>query len=139
MEIDMKTMEDIGDFLDAFVAWASLAPDVHGIALVGSYARGAARDDSDIDLVILTEQPSDHLENILWIERFGPVEKHQTENYGKLTSLRVWYQNGVEVEYGITTPDWAAMPLDAGTQEVMRRGIQVLFERGQLLSRHTNG
>ncbi len=135
----MKTMEDISDFLDAFVAWASLAQDVHGIALVGSYARGAARDDSDIDLVILTEQPRSYLDDLKWIERFGIPERHQTEEYGKLVSLHVWYQNGVEVEYGITTPDWAAMPLDAGTQEVMRGGIQVLFERGRLLSRHTNG
>lgn len=134
----MRTMEDISDFLDAFVAWASHEPDVHGIALVGSYTRGTARDDSDIDLVILTKQPSAYLENILWIERFGPVEKHQTENYGKLTSLRVWYQNGVEMEYGITTPDWAATPLDAGTREVMRGGLKVLFERGDLLSRHAS-
>jgi hypothetical protein len=35
--------------------------------------------------------------------------------------------------YGMTTPDWAAVPLDAGTQEVMRGGIKVLFERGRLL------
>jgi hypothetical protein len=46
------------------------------------------------------------------------------------------YQNGVEVEYGITTPDWAAIPLDAGTREVISGGMIVLFERGILLSRH---
>ncbi|HEX9332845.1 MAG TPA: hypothetical protein VF896_13215, partial [Anaerolineales bacterium] len=78
-----------------------------------------------------------YVEDIQWTEIFGVVDKHQTEDYGKLTSLRVWYQNGVEVEYGITTPDWAATPLDAGTQEVIRGGLTVLFERGNLLSRHT--
>ena len=46
------------------------------------------------------------------MEHFGQVEKYQTEDYGKLTSVRVWYQNGVEVEYGFTTPDWAVPPLD---------------------------
>ncbi len=132
----MKTIEHIHDFLDVFLAWASAQPDVQGIALVGSYARGTAGDDSDIDLVILTEQPSNYLENILWIERFGLVQKHQIEDYGKLTSLRVWYQNGMEVEYGLTMPDWATLPLDAGTREVMHGGIKVLFERGRLLSRH---
>lgn len=132
----MKTIEHIRGFLDAFIPWASDQPDVQGVALVGSYARGTAGDDSDIDLVILTEKPSNYLENLPWIERFGPVEKHRTEDYGKLTSLRVWYQNGIEVEYGITTPDWAAIPLDTGTQEVMRGGIKVLSERGDLLSRH---
>jgi hypothetical protein len=98
----MKTMEDIRDFVNAFVAWASDQPDVQGIALVGSYARGEARADSDIDLVLLTDQFPKYVEDIQWIEIFGVVEKHQTEDYGKLTSIRVWYQSGMEVEYGIT-------------------------------------
>ncbi len=131
----MKSAEYIRDFLEAFVNWASAHEDVQAIALVGSYARGEARDDSDIDLVLLTDQSQKYLEELKWIERFGVVEKQQTEDYGKLTSIRVWYQNGYEVEYGITTPDWAAIPLDAGTQEVIRDGIIVLFERGNLLSR----
>jgi predicted nucleotidyltransferase len=132
----MKDIEHTRGFLDDFVTWASGQPAVQAMAIVGSYARGAARDDSDIDLVILTDRPQEYLENVEWLERFGAIEQHQTEDYGKLTSLRVWYQNGVEVEYGITTPDWAATPLDAGTQEVMRGGRIVLFERGNLLSRH---
>jgi predicted nucleotidyltransferase len=101
--MQMKTTDHIRDFLDAFVSWACDQSDVQAIALVGSYARGAAKDDSDIDLVILTDQPQKYLDTIKWTERFGSVEKHQTEDYGKLISIRVWYQNGPEVEYGITT------------------------------------
>jgi predicted nucleotidyltransferase len=132
----MKTIEHIRDFLDTFVPWASSRPDVQAIALVGSYARGAARDDSDIDLVILTHQPSKYLDDTQWMKRFGIVEKHQTEDYGRLTSIRVRYQNRIEVEYGITMPAWASTPLDAGTREVILGGMVVLFERGNLLSRH---
>ena len=130
----MKSAEHIRDFLNLFVNWASAHEDVQAVALVGSYARGEARDDSDIDLVLLTDEPQTYLEDLRWTERFGLVEKHQTEDYGKLISIRIWYQNGVEVEYGITTPDWAALPLDAGTRKVMRGGMIVLFERGNLLS-----
>jgi predicted nucleotidyltransferase len=101
--MQMKTTDHIRGFLDAFVDWASDQSDVQAIALVGSFARGAAKDDSDIDLVTLTDQPKKYLDDIKWAERFGRVEKHQTEDYGKLISIRVWYQNGSEVEYGITT------------------------------------
>lgn len=86
--------------------------------------------------MILTDQPTKYLDDIQWIERFGAVEKHQTEDYGKLTSLRVWYQDGPEVEYGITPPAWAAAPLDKGTRRVISDGMSVLFERENLLSRH---
>ena len=135
----MKSAEYIQDFLNAFVNWASAQEDVEGIVLVGSYARGEARDDSDIDLVLLTKKVECYLEYVIWLERFGVVENYQIEDYGKLISIRVWYQNGVEVEYGITTPDWAATPLDAGTRKVIQDGMIVLFERGNLLSQHAKG
>jgi predicted nucleotidyltransferase len=85
----MKNVEQIRDFLDDFVAWASDQDDVQGMALVGSYARGAAKDDSDIDLVLLTEPPQKYLVDIKWAEYFGVIEKHQTEDYGRLISIRV--------------------------------------------------
>ena len=132
----MKNINDIRGFLDSFIAWASAHEDMYAIALVGSYTRDAAREDSDIDLVLLTDRPQQYLEDFEWIEQFGAVEKSQIEDYGKLISIRVWYQNGNEVEYGITTPDWAATPLDAGTQRVLRDGMMALFERGNLLSQH---
>jgi predicted nucleotidyltransferase len=78
--MQMKTVEELRDFLTAFIGWASEQPDVQAIALVGSYARGAARDDSDIDLVILTDQPPQYLDDVQWIDRFGVVEKQQTED-----------------------------------------------------------
>ena len=135
----MKNTNHIRDFLDAFVKWASAQRDVQSVALVGSYARGEAREDSDIDLVVLTDQFPKYVEDTQWTELFSLVEKVQTEDYGKLTSIRVWYRNGLEVEYGFATPDWAAIPLDAGTHEVIRGGMMVLFERGNLLSRHARG
>lgn len=130
----MRTLEHIREFVDAFVAWASAQADVQAIALVGSYARAAARDDSDIDLVILTDQPEKYLEDVVWAEQFGEIENSQSEDYGKLISLRVWYRGSYEVEYGITTPDWVALPLDTGTARVINDGMLVLFERSALYS-----
>src|SRR5215217_4353988 len=98
----MKPIEDIREFLNGFTHWASVQEDVQAVALVGSYARDEARDDSDIDFVILTSQPENYLEDLKWTEHFGAVEKYQVEDYGKLTSVRVWYQDGMEVEYGFT-------------------------------------
>ncbi len=132
----MKTIEHIRAFIDAFTQWATAQPDIQAVALVGSYARNAATETSDIDFVILANEPSKYLENPGWINQFGSVKRQQTEKYGKLTSLRVWYVNGYEVEYGITTPDWAALPLDAGTQRVIQDGLHVLFEREALLGSH---
>jgi hypothetical protein len=88
--------------------------------------------------VILTKEPNKHLRNKDWIRLFGNVERDQLEDYGKVISLRVWYGNGIEVEYGLTDDTWADPPLDEGTQEVISAGMKVLFERGTVLSRHGN-
>jgi predicted nucleotidyltransferase len=132
----MKTQESIQHFISNIVRWASTHPDIQAIALVGSYARGAATDDSDIDLVMLVDHPDRYLEDIRWLGRFGIVERQQVENYGLIVSLRAWYAGGREVEYGITTRGWASTPLDEGTQQVIADGMKVLFEREALLSVH---
>lgn len=41
--------DPVNEFLSAVVAWATEEPDIKGLALVGSHARGTARIDSDID------------------------------------------------------------------------------------------
>lgn len=130
----MRTSEYIRDFVSAFISWVSTQPDIKAVVLVGSYARGAASETSDIDLIILVNDPSQYLENTGWLSQFGTINKQQTEDYGRVISLRVWYVDGYEVEYGLATLDWAQLPLDEGTQRVIRDGMQVLFEREALLS-----
>jgi hypothetical protein len=63
------------------------------------------------------------------VECFGEVIRRQVEDYGRLTSLRVWYADGGEVEFGLSTPDWIAEPLDEGTAAVIAGGIKILYKR----------
>lgn len=129
-------MDRIALFLADFVQWASAQPDILAVALVGSHARNAASATSDIDLVVIARRPEQYLRQTAWIHRFGPVQRQQVESYGRLTSLRVWYGDEREVEYGLTDERWVALPLDDGTRQVIAGGLRVLFERGPILSRH---
>ena len=126
----------ITQFLSDITRWAAAQADILALALVGSHARNAANESSDVDLILITEQPEHYLNNQDWYQQFGAVEKQQVEDYGLVTSKRVWYTEGLEVEYGITDERWAAVPLDKGSRQVIADGMQVLFERGMGLSRH---
>lgn len=123
------------DFLDRVVEWAQNQPAISGVALVGSHARGEARPASDIDLVLLCDDPQVFLSDTSWIERFGDVEACQTEDWGMVTSLRVHYQGGLEVEFGMTTPEWAGLPVDSGTKSVVLNGMRMLMDRDGALGR----
>ena len=128
--------ENVREFLTTFVGWAAVRPDIHAIALVGSYARGTASDTSDVDLIIITDDPEAYLGDPSWSDTFGAVIRFEREAYGKVTSLRAWYGNGLEVEYGFTDLMWVEEPLDEGTRQVISTGLQVLFEReGSLTNR----
>lgn len=123
-------------YLQEITNWAFRRVDILAVAVVGSVARGAATPTSDLDLVLICIRPAPYLQNTDWVHQFGVVEKQQVEEYGQLTSLRVWYKDGSEVEFGLTDESWAALPLDEGTRRVIDDGMQILFEKDCILSRH---
>ena len=128
--------EQVDQSLEELAGWAGSQNDLLAAALVGSYARGAATPDSDVDIILISSHSDIYLKDSSWAADFGVIEKQQIEQYGLVTSLRIWYAGGLEVEYGITDKRWAAIPLDAGTRQMICDGIRVLFERGNFLSRH---
>jgi hypothetical protein len=125
----------VRSFLDQLTPWAATQAALRGVLLVGSQARAAAQPGSDIDLVLLTSDPQSYLGDLAWTSAFGPVTRYTREDWGQLTSLRVWYQDGLEVEFGFTRESWITSPLDPGTRQVLADGYQILFERDSLISR----
>jgi Streptomycin adenylyltransferase len=136
-EVKLKMASDtINEFLRDVTEWASDQRDIQALALLGSYARNAAKETSDVDLVLIAVDPDVYLKDTTWVQQFGIVKEQQIEDYGLLISVRVYYTDGREVEYGITDQRWSAVPLDEGTRQVIADGMRVLFERGKILSRH---
>src|SRR5262245_54321986 len=99
----MGTVQVVADFLERVTAWAAHQPTIAAVALIGSYARGEARPDSDLDLVLLCEAPHAFVADTSWIHCFGEVRTCHTEDWGRVTSLRVHYTESFEVEFGLTT------------------------------------
>jgi predicted nucleotidyltransferase len=113
--------------------WAKHNPDIIALALVGSHARHEARTGSDIDLVIISGNKASLLEDFSWVETFGKVEKLSLEKWGVVTSIRVFYEDGQEIEFGITSVKWASPPIDPGTLRVTAGGINILKDTNKLL------
>jgi len=118
----------VTEFLDRFVGWAAGRDDILAVVLVGSQARGAATETSDVDLVVVATHPARYLGDIAWVRTFGGVVEHRIEHYGVLDSLRVHYADPLEVEYGVTDQRWVSDP-DPETRAVLAAGFRVLYER----------
>jgi len=124
---------NVKDFLDEFSQWARTQTDIEAVALVGSYARDDPKDDSDVDLIVLTTTPARYFRDQSWASLFGKVGERKVESWGRVKSLRVSYSCCLEVEYSFAIPAWAGIPVDAGTHEVIRNGMKILFDPRDLL------
>ena len=129
-EIDLN----VRAFLQSVVEWAKNEPDLLALALVGSHARGEASPESDVDLILLIRNPKECINNRDWISEFGEPIHIVQEDWGKVTSLRVLYADGLEVEYGLSNLEWGSDPSDDGDAHVIGNGLIVLYEKDGHLS-----
>lgn len=119
----------IWNFLDKIKKYAEENDMINAVVLVGSYARGEEREDSDVNLTIISTTPKLLLEDKKFVENFGKVMKSQEESYGLVTSIRVWYEDNLEVDFRITSPLWISRPLDEGTLKVLKDGYKVILDK----------
>ena len=122
------------EFLNALRDYSMGQAHMESVLLVGSCARGTNRDDSDIDVVIITSDKAGMADDPRFPEYFGEVLRQQTEYYGACTSIRVWYRDGKEVEFGIVEPSWISVPLDEGTCRVLSEGFRIITDQKQHFS-----
>ncbi len=117
-------------------SWAASSPGVRALALVGSYARGDAREDSDVDLVVLTIAPGELLDDDGWLGVFGQAELVDERDFGAIGERRLRLASGLEVEVGVGAPAWASIePLDEGTEQVASDGLIPLYDPDGILGR----
>jgi GNAT superfamily N-acetyltransferase len=123
------TSSDLQSLLQAISSWAGTRPGVAAVLLVGSHARGSARPDSDLDLVILADSRDALAEDPAWTGHFGKIREQKRENWGAVLSLRTFYENGPEVEFSIAGTAWAHTdPVDSGTWQVLGGGARILWD-----------
>mgnify|MGYP001780637230 CR=1 FL=1 len=121
----------VNNFINMLKEFSMNTPHIESVIVVGSYARGTNKETSDLDFCIITTNKNKMIDNPDFVKMFGTFEKMQTEHYGACTSIRVWYKDGLEVEFGIVEPSWISVPLDSGTHKVLSDGYKVIVDKKQ--------
>ena len=119
----------VKEFIDQLRIFAINHAEIESVIIVGFYARGTNKETSDLDLCIITNAKNKMVETPDFVKEFGTVQNMRTECYGACTSIRVWYESGLEVEFGIVDPSWLSIPLDNGTRKVLSDGYKVIVDK----------
>ena len=119
----------VKEFIDQLRIFAINHAEIESVIIVGFYARGTNKETSDLDLCIITNAKNKMVETPDFVKEFGIVKNMQIEYYGACISIRVWYENGLEVEFGLVGPSWIKMPLDGGTRKVLNDGYKVVVDK----------
>ena len=133
--VGRQTPDDAGPLIAAAIRWAGSRADIVALGLVGSYARAKAGPDSDVDLIVVADDPDVLGSDATWLRRFGAPLSVVREDYGLVQSLRCLYQHGPEIEFGLTDRRWCTPPIDQGTAGVIRDGLCILHDPTGVLRR----
>ena len=122
------------ELLEAAVAdWADEREDVLAVLVVGSQARSELPADrwSDLDLVLVLDDPTRYLEDASWLAEFGtPVLTFLEPTLEGSRERRVLYESGEDVDFvllGRSAVD--RLRTTPGAAELLARGYRVLVDR----------
>jgi len=125
---------EVDALLDLLPRWAQQRRDVRAVALVGSWAYRSPGPDSDLDVLLLTEEPKLYAQRHDWVVQLGGVALVTTRGWGALTERRFRLPSGLEVDLAVGRPSWASVtPVDDGTRRVTTDGLMALYDPDGLL------
>jgi aminoglycoside 6-adenylyltransferase len=142
--VNAAVVDNIESLLAAIEMWARRRHDIHAALVVGSQARANVPADqwSDIDIVLVVDDPMIYAADGSWLATFGRPLLTFTEPtaVGGFIERRVLFDTGHDV-------DFALLPLDAAEQigadpeaaAVVGRGFRVLVDKANLERRLPGG
>lgn len=124
-QLGKERIEEVSKFF-------SRQKDIRAMILIGSYAKGEERSDSDVDFIILAKDRNKWLSNTNWTKLLGTVVSITQEDYEEVKAIRTYYEDNVELEFGFIEESWLKKPLADTTKEAIEGGYKVLYDPGQL-------
>lgn len=128
-------MKEPEKYIKEVKQWASSCVTVQALALIGSHARNEAKPDSDIDFLIICDDKSKLIDDIAWVNKFGEVISCTKEEWGIVTSIRVSYRDGQEIEFGLAPLNWVDITFGDKIPEGISDRIKILIDDNNILGK----
>jgi len=133
--------DKLDKILNLTLEFAEGNSEILALGLCGSWARGTAKMDSDIDLSILVKDKlrfknTDWTEDLEFEKINESIEYFKDKVYGEVWSRHVFLNSNTEIEFAFADRSWADTEnLDEGTRKVVSDGFKILYDPEQILNK----
>jgi hypothetical protein len=141
MQALMKTA-DANAILSAIADWGLGREDIRAMALIGSWARGSPYQDSDIDMLLLSDRADEYRRRREWLTEIDlegagyRIVSIDDASYGVVWSRHIDLLPAAKAELTFAPCSWARKdPLDAGTRSVVRDAFRIIFDKDGVLAK----
>ncbi len=114
--------------------------DLRALGVGGSWSRGNPRPDSDLDLIIIAQNPNMWRRHQHWVrelpfKRFGfSYYDHHTATYGVVWSAHIELKPDAKLELALASKSWTSLdPIDPGTRHVLTDAFKIIVDKDHLL------
>jgi len=133
------TPETHGRLSEIVAKWVRQNTNNRALGVVGSWARGNPRPDSDLDLLILARNSDLYFADASLLVKIGfdaaaySLLSHAVVDYGARHSHKVGLSPDVAVELIFAPINWASLdPIEAGSARIARDGLGILVDKDRL-------
>lgn len=133
------TPEQCNALTAAAADWINARSDLCGLAVTGSWARGNPRPESDLDLILLSREPSAladpaFLAEIDFAAAGFQIASIEHVTYGAVWSWHVHLLPPADLELTIAPLAWATIePIEGGTRAIVTDAFRVVVDKENLL------
>jgi uncharacterized protein len=135
------TPTEVHVLLGTIALWAKTQADLKALGLAGSWARGTARSDSDLDLLILADDPEKYRSDQRWLYHITlpkpfRIVSYWGTSYGAVWSCHTLLKPAATLELTFAAIEWSSTnPIDEGTRRVVNDGFHVIIDKDRRLQR----
>lgn len=133
--------DKLDEILNSTLEFAKGNSEILAVGLCGSWARGTAKLDSDIDLSILVKDKmrfkrTDWIKELEFEKINESVEYFKDRVYGAVWSRHIFLNSKIEIEFSFADKSWADTEnLDDGTHKVVSDGFKIIYDPQQTLNK----
>ncbi|TCL42759.1 aminoglycoside 6-adenylyltransferase [Harryflintia acetispora] len=124
--------------IDRIVRWGEQERSLHAILEIGSQAREdhPADESSDLDLILVVDEPSVYIESDDWLKKIGPFHISFVENtVADERERRVLFDGALDVDFVLLSKSSVQKLASREVRGILGRGCRVLIDKIGLADR----